>query len=448
MESKDSCREIAAEMVQLAKSDFEYVRVFLTASEEREVEVRDGKAENSSFSESVSMAIVASRDGRTASASGSDISPEGRKFLVSSVQELIKVVDPDPWYVIPEKEMIGSAGKKLDSVDYEGYESRTVEQLLEEAKDLEKLALSIDKRLISGGASVSASRLTGAFACSFDFSDGFEGTDFSMGVSLTVDDQAGDSANVGRKQRNGWSTTAVHLKDLESRADVARKAVSRTLGQLGSQKPPTGNFAIIFDSTASRSFFAALSHALSGGNLYRGESFLLDAVGETIASNLLSIREDPFLPRGLGSRLFDLDGVRAMAFPVIETGVLKNYLLDVYAAHRLGMKPNGCAGGSSNFVVEPGNGSVDDLVRETSRGILVTGLMGQGADIRTGDYSRGAEGFLIENGEILYPVSEFTISGTFPEMLKGIDRIAADARPDSSVLAPSVRFRKMVVAGT
>ncbi|RLE19621.1 MAG: hypothetical protein DRJ14_00115 [Acidobacteria bacterium] len=447
MENKDSYREIAAEMVQLAKSDFEYVRVFVSASEEREVEVRDGKPENSSFSESVSMSIVASRDGRTASASGSDISPDGREFLISSVRELIQVVEPDPWYVIPEKEMIGAADAKLDLVD-DAYETRTVDQLLAEAKDLEQQALALDKRVISAGAAVSASRVAGAFACSFDFSKGFEGSEFSMGISLTVEDNVGNSANVGRKQRNGWSTSAIHLEDLEKRGDVASKAVSRTVGQIGSRKPPTGEFTIIFDSSSSRSFFAGISRALSGASLYRGESFLRNAIGDSIATGILSIHENPFLPRGMGSRLFDLDGVRSRPFTVVDAGVLKNYLLGVYAANRLGMCPNGCAGGSSNFVIEPGTGTVNDLVKATPKGILVTGLMGQGADIRTGDYSRGAEGFFVENGEICYPVSEFTISSTFQEMLAGIDGIAADARPDSSILAPSVRFRRMVVAGS
>jgi len=447
MKSKDVYREIVAELVRKAGSDFEYVRVYVSAVEDREVEVRNGKPENSRFSESISMSVVASRDGRTASASGSDISPEGRRFLLSSVRELIQVVDPDPWYVIPEKETIGASDAKLDLVD-EAYESQSVERLLMEAGELETKALAVDKRLASTGAAASVTKVAGAFACSYDFSEGFEGTDFSLGVSLTVDDKSGDSANVGRKQRNGWSTSAIHVEDLESSDKVAEMAASRTLAQIGSRKPPTGEFSIIFDPNSSQSFFGGISQALSGGSIYRGESFLVDSIGKKIASQVLTIREDPFLARGLGSRLFDLDGVKTRAFPVLESGVLQNYLLSVYAAHRLGMMPNGCAGGSSNFVVEPGKGTVKDIIAETSRGILVTGLMGQGADIRTGDYSRGAEGFFIENGEVLYPVSEFTISGTFQEMLAGIDWIAADARPDSSVLAPSVRFHRMMVAGS
>ena len=447
MKSKDVYREIAAETVSQAKEDFEYVRVYVSAVEEREVEVRNGIPENSSFSESVSMSIVASRNGRTASASGSDISLEGRGFLLASVRELIQVVDPDPWYVIPEKEMIGAADAELDMVD-SAYETQSVERLLMKAEDLERRTLAVDKRLGSTGSAASVTRAAGAFGCSYDFSRGFEGTDFSMGISLTVDDKTGDSANVGRKQRNGWSTTAIHLEDLEKPDKVAEKAASRTLAQIGSRKPPTGEFSILFDPNSSRSFFASLSQALTGGSLYRGERFLIDSIGKKIACPLLTVREEPFLPKGLGSRLFDLDGVRSRPFPVLETGILKNYLLGVYAANRLGMKPNGCSGGSSNFVVEPGNGTVDNLIAETSRGILITGLMGQGADIRTGDYSRGGEGFFIEDGRIVYPVSEFTISSTFQEMLADIDRIAADARPDSSILAPSVRFHRMMVAGS
>lgn len=447
MKSKHAYREIAAETVKQAKEDFEYVRVYISAVEEKEVEVRNGKPENSSFSESVSISIVASRNGRTASASGSDISPEGRHFLLASVRELIRVVDPDPWYVIPEKDMIGAADVKLNMVD-PAYETQSVERLLMEAEGLERRALAVDKRLGSTGSAASVTRVAGAFGCSYDFSRGFEGTDFSRGISLTVDDKTGDSANVGRKQRNGWSTTAIHLEDLEKPDKVAEKAASRTLGQIGSRKPTTGEFSIVFDPNSSRSFFASLSQALSGGSLYRGESFLIDSIGKKIASPLVTVREEPFLSKGLGSRLFDLDGVRSRAFSVLESGILKNYLLGVYAANRLGMKPNGCSGGCSNFFVTPGKGTVENLVAETRRGILITSLMGQGADIRTGDYSRGAEGFLIEDGRIIYPVSEFTISGTFQEMLAGIDGIAADARPDSSILAPSVRFNRMMVAGS
>ncbi len=447
MKRKEEYRNIAVETVRLAKGDFEYVRVYLTVREDREVEIRNGEPENSVYSESVTLSIVASRDGRTASASGSDISDEGRKFLISSLSELIRSVDPDPWYVIPEKEMIGSADARLDLFD-PMVNSRSVDSLLAEAKKLEEMALKVDKRLSSDGSVASATKSAGAFACSFDFSQGFEESGFSRGISLTVADRAGDSSNLGRKQRNFWFTSAIHLNDLENPDSVAEMAAARTLSRIGSKKPPTGMFPIIFDPETSRSFFSGLAQAISGPNLYRGESFLTDAIGKTIASPLLSIRENPFLPRGMGSRLFDLDGVRARAFPLLEQGVLRNYLLGVYAANRLGMKPNGCAGGTSNFVVLPGTGSLKDIVRETDRGILVTALMGQGADIRTGDYSRGAEGFWVENGEILYPISEFTISSTFQEMLSGIDRIGTDARPDSSILAPSVRFSGMMVAGS
>lgn len=446
MKDKKFYQDLAASTVKRISTSFDYVRVFVNGTEERTVEIRNEKPERCNFSESTSIIVVGARDGKTVSVRGSDISDSGIALLTDSIRELVTVVEPDPWYVVPDRESIGCADAVLKQTD-PACEGQSLETLIDSATLLEKKALQFDSRLKSTGAFAVANKSAGAFACSYGFASGFDGTLFQRGISLAIDDQANDSENVGRKQQNGWSSMAVQLDLVEDLESIAEKAAVRTLSRLGAQKPPTGSFPIVFDPNAARSFFSKLTEALSGEQLYKGESFLCESKGKKVASDLLNIRELPLLPTGLGSRLFDADGVRARNFTVINKGVVENYLLSVYSGHRLGMASTGCSGGSANFVVDPGRGSVDDLISSMDRGILVTAMIGQGADIRTGDYSRGAEGFMIRNGAIAEPLSEFTISDTFQDMLMNIDAIADDARLDSTVIAPSIRIRRMTVGG-
>lgn len=447
MSGKNFYRKKAEEIVERCKKDFEYVKVYISGNSSTEAEILNKNIENCSFSEGTSLALVASKDGKTASVSSSDLSDESVNTLVKSLNQLIEVIEPDPYFVLPEKSDLGKADVTLERYD-ENFFKVTPDKLIKEAITLEEIALKKDKRLKPAGAYCGAGKSTGAFACSYGFSAESSGTYFYKGVYLAVEDSSKNSENKGRKQRNGWSTTNVFENKLSDNEFVANKAVERVISRIGASKPETGEFPVIFDNQISKSFISSVVSAASGSNIYRKESFLVDKLGENIASKKLTIVENPLLKIGLGSRLFDLDGVKSRIFPIIEKGVLKNYLLSVYSAHRLGLKTTGSAGGYSNLVIDKGEKSLDELIKSIEKGFLITSLMGQGANIKTGDYSKGAEGFLIENGKIVKPVNEFTVSSTFSNMLNNIEDIGNDVDFESSILSPSIKFNSMTIGGS
>lgn len=437
---------MAEELVERIKDRFDYVKVHAVRAGNRSLQVREGKTEESRFAETVVVRVAATKNNRTAVITSSDITDSGLGSVADSLADMLTVVQPDPVSVIPDPGWLGVADAELDLED-PSIAGLTPEELEQTAKELERLALAEDDRLVSGGAEASAFIGETAFASSFGISMEQRESHVSKGVQLSIPDGSGTDGNTGRKQRNGWFTSAIYLEDLEATPIVARTAARRTISRLGSQKPESGKTRIMFDPICASRFFGYLARALSGSALYRGESFLCDKIGAHVGSSLLSLDEKPLLPRGMGSRRFDNDGLPARNFKVIHEGELQAYLLGVYASRKLNMQPNGCAGGSSNLVVQPGNKSFTDLLEETGDGILITGLMGQGADIRTGDFSMGAEGFRISGGQIVAPVSEFTISSTFQEMLNNIEVLGNDPRLDRAVRAPSMMIREMIVAG-
>ncbi len=425
---------------------FDYLKIYLTPSVSTEVEVLNGKVENVSFSETSYLTAVGSKDGKTATVSGNYVKDEDVEGLINYLTNLLKVVEKDPYFVLPDKSDIGKANAELDIFDGSVF-SLTPEHYVKEARLLEDMALKKDGRVKSAGAFSESFYGITVFANSYGFVDGFEKTYFAKGVMLTVDDTAKNSRNIGRKQKSGWWSVGVKRELLKSDEEIANTAIKRVVSKIGTVKPKTGVFPVVFENIAARSFFSSVASALTGSNLYRKESFLLDKLGDNIASEKLTVLEQPLLKNGLGSRLFDSDGVKAKNFPVIEKGILKNYLLGVYSANRLGLKTTGSAGGYSNFTVLPGEKRFEEIISNIKYGILVSSLKGQGANIKTGDYSRGAEGFLIENGEITKPVSEFTVSSSFQEMLVNIKEIASDSYSESSIITPSVLFDKITVSG-
>ena len=438
--------DVAYRLVKKFKPKFDYLKIYLTPGQSTEINVLNGNIENVSFSESIPITVVGAKNGKTATVSGNFIDENKIESLINYLQKLIEVVEEDPYFVIPDKDLIGKADADLDIFDKSAFES-DVDKMVSEAKSLEEIALSMNKDVQSGGAFYSVSAGITVFANSYLFADGFEQSYFGKGVILLTDDSLKFSKNTGRKQRDGWWDYAVKKDLLSDNEAISKKAVKRVLSKKGSRKPETGIFPVIFENTVARGFFASIASALTGSNLYRKESFLLDKLNKFIAVNNLNIEDNPLLMHGLGSRLFDSDGVKSQRFNLIEKGVLKNYLLGVYSANRLGLKTTGSAGGYSNLVISPGGKNLEEMISTVEKGVLVTSLKGQGANIKTGDYSRGAEGFFIENGEIAYPISEFTVSSTFQHMLKNIKEIGNDIYKSSSILSPSILFEGITVSG-
>jgi PmbA protein len=298
-----------------------------------------------------------------------------------------------------------------------------------------------DKRISnSDGAAVNSSSSLSCYANSHGFS-GFErSTSHSISCSLIAG--KGDGM-----QRDYWYTAGLSALDLESPAEVGRHAAERTVARLDPRPIKTGEFPVLFSAESARSLVGHLLGAVSGGALYRRASFLLDAEGTQLFPDWFSILEDPFLMRGFRSSSFDAEGVATIRQPLVSEGVLQHYLLGSYSARKLGLSSTGNAGGAHNLRVAANAGDAFEIARRVSSGLFVTDLMGQGVNTITGDYSRGAAGFWIENGEITHAVDEITIAGNLRQMFMAIEAVGSDVDRRSHVECGSILVGRMMVAG-
>ena len=264
----------------------------------------------------------------------------------------------------------------------------------------------------------------------------------------STSDGAGDSTNIGRKQTDGWYSAARFHKNLTPSQEIVEKACYRTLRKLGAVKPTSQEVPVVFSSEMAQSFLGKIASALMGENLFRKQSFLLNRLNESIADSKINLIDNPLLPGKLGSRHFDSEGVESKPLVLIENGVLKNYMLSTYSANKLGMTSNGHSGGISNLILNLGDYPEEELIASVKNGLYLTFMSGQGANIVTGDFSRGAQGIWIREGKLAEPVSEFTIAGTFNEMLNNLKMIGSEVDERSSILTPSFKIDKMAVSGT
>lgn len=422
-----------------------------SAGWELTVRVRLGEPELVQEAGHRSVSLRAMRGGRVALTSTSDLSPRGLERLVSDASELVELSEVDPFAgPAPAADLTSPPFPELDLFDGT-VESIDAERALKIAIDSERAALGFDPRLtLSEGATFS--RVTGSSA--LVLSSGFSGTTRGSYASLAVAPVAMDE---GDKRRRGhyWSARR-HFEDLEAPEAVGEEAARRTLRQLAPRKVPTCEAPVIFSQDAARAILGTLAGCLVGGAIWRKSSYLIDREGTVIASPLVTVVDDPLVRRGPGSRAFDGEGLASRKSVVVEAGVLRTFLLDSYSARKLGRQSTGSAsrGGASvgasttNFVLGRGGVSHDALVASTPRGLYVTDMMGFGFNAVTGDFSRGAQGYWIERGELAYPVSEVTISSNIDRMLQGIDGLADDLELKTSVAAPTFRVASMTIGGT
>lgn len=292
----------------------------------------------------------------------------------------------------------------------------------------------------SDGASVGSGASLSVYANSHGFVGAERGTQHSIGCALIAG--TGDDM-----QRDGWYTSALAGEDLESPVAVGRHAAQRTLSRLDPRSLPTGEYPVLFSAEVARSLVGHLLGAVSGGALYRRASFLLDSAGQQLFPEWFSIVERPWLRRGLRSAAFDAEGVATHESPLVAGGVLQRYVLGSYSARKLGLQSTANAGGVHNLDVAANADGFADLLSGMGRGLVVTELMGQGVNAVTGDYSRGAAGFFVENGEIAYPVDGITIAGNLRTMFAGIEAVGRDVDPRSHIRIGSVLVGAMTVAG-
>jgi PmbA protein len=379
----------------------------------------------------------------------SDLTPEGIRQMVHSAIDLAALTTEDPHAGLPDPAELGSLKTDLQLFSNETADLPTEERIAI-AKRAEAAALAVDPRITnSEGASFDSSVGGRVFANSRGFLGSYR-TSYCSVSAVPV------ATLNGSMERDYWFTIARNYKGLEDPETVGRKAAARALRRLGAVKVETQRVPVIFEPRTARSLLNNIFDAVDGRSIYRKASFLAGKLGEKIADERITLIDDATIPGLFGTSPFDDEGVPTRRTMVIEHGVLKNYLLNTYTARKLDMKTTGSASrgitgnagiGHGNFFIEAGSRSQEEIIRTVKNGFFVTELIGSGVNIVTGDYSRGAVGMWIKDGELAFPVSEVTIASTLQEMLNGIAEIGNDLEFLSSVSAPTIMLGEMTVAG-
>lgn len=397
------------------------------------------------------VALRVMRDQRVALSSTSDVSEAGLERLVNDALELAELTERDPWAGPADpSELCSAPHPDLDLYDA-GVGNIDAAEAIRIATQAEKSALDADPRLkLSEGATFA--RATGVTA--LVLSGGFSGVLRDSYASLVVTPLAEDDG--GKKRRGHYWTGHRHRARLEDIDAVGREAARRTIAKLNARKVATGEAPVIFDPDVARSLLGSFAGCILGGSIWKKASYLLDREGTQVASPLVNIVDDPLIPQAPGSRPYDGEGLRARTNSVVEAGILRTYLLDSYSGRKLSRRSTGSAarsGGSvssttTNFVLQKGTVSREDIIADTPKGLYVTELMGFGFNAMTGDFSRGAAGFWIENGKLAFPVGEITISSNLDTMLKNIDAVGSDLVLKTSIASPTFRVKSMTISGT
>ncbi|MBY0377146.1 MAG: metalloprotease PmbA [Gammaproteobacteria bacterium] len=402
------------------------------------VDVRMGEVETVAFSEDKGVSLVVYIGHRKGGASSTDTSPQALDALVHAACDIARVSAADPCFSLADRELIDNNYPDLDL--YHPWDLSPPEAI-EKALACEAQALALDKRITnSDGVNFSTYAFCNGFANTYGGVGIIQSTRHSLSCSLIA--KEGESM-----QRDYDYTTARRAADLNSLENLAKSTVERVTSRLGARKLKTQKVAVLFSSRVSSSLFSSFINAINGGNLYRKNSFLLDSIGKPVFPENLRIYEQPFLIGALGSSPFDSEGIPTRNNVFVENGIIRQYVLGSYSARRLGLKTTANGGGVHNLTIDPTAGGLEELLQKMGRGLVVTELMGQGVNGLTGDYSRGATGFWVENGEIQYPVEEITIAGNLKDIFKAIAAVGNDLNPNISTRCGSVLVEQMMIAG-
>ncbi|MGQ0442637.1 MAG: metalloprotease PmbA [Methylophilaceae bacterium] len=402
------------------------------------VSVRLGETENIEYHRDKGVSITVYFGQQKGNASSSDLSTQALKDSVHAACNIAKFTAKDAFCGLAEASLMASTIPDLDL--YHPW-PLAVDKALEMAKQCEAAALEVDKERISNseGANVSTSEGVFAYANSHGFVGGYASSRHSISCSVIAEDE-------NAMQRDYWYSNARDANDMESAEYVGRQAGERTVRRLGARPIKTGQYPVLFEANLASGIISSLTNAISGGNLYRKSSFLCDSLHQQIASSLLTIEELPHLRKGVASSPFDNEGVATHSRKLLENGVLQGYILGSYSARKLGLQTTGNAGGAHNLLVQSTGQSFAELLTMMGTGLLVTEVLGQGLNMVTGDYSRGAAGFWVEKGVITHPVEEITIASNMKDMLHQIIAIGTDSIPHSSKQTGSILIERMTVA--
>ena len=387
---------------------------------------------------------------RSATTSTSDFSKESLDRLVSETCTLANAVVEDQVSGLPDASQMAKDRPDLDLYDETILDT---EVQIDWAKRGEAAAFAADARVTnSEGAEFDSSSGRVVLANSHDFVGSYKSSSFSLSVSPIATEPG-----TGAMQRDAWYEVQRKFARLASAESIGQEATRRTVRRLGAHKVATKRVPVVFDQETAGSLLANLCSAVSGYGLYKRASFLLDQLGQSIGSDLITVYDDGRMEGGLGSRPFDGEGLATRKNTIVERGVLKSYLLDTYSGKKLGLPSTGNASrsigespsvGPTNFYLVPGSKTAEQIIGSVKEGLYVTELIGLGINMVTGDYSRGACGFWIENGELTHPVEEITIAGNLKQMLKDIEMVGSDLVFRGRIASPTVKISEMMVAGS
>jgi len=443
-------RNLAENLVKRAKArGADEVDVYIVSGRSLSIELRLGRIEKLEEAGAEGLGIRVFKDGATALTHSSDLSPGSLETLIDDTLSLAEVTDADPANRLPDAALLGAYTGRQELCD-EGLEAFTMDEKLALVRRMEQAGQDVDPRINnSNGAWWRDGIHHITLANSSGFVGGYQMTNAGLGVSLVAEED-------GVKQTDAWWSVNRFKDRLESAEEIGREAARRTLRKLGSRPMKTQTVPVVFDPMMGGDLMQIVFEAVNGGSIFRRQSFLVDRLGETIGSSQINIVDDGTLPTGLGSRPFDAEGVRTHRTEVVRDGKLVNYLCDAYSAVKLKRGSTGSATrsynsspvvGTTNFYLEPGDTPPEDIIKSVKRGLYVTRLYWVGINRATGDYSRGAEGVWIEDGELTHSVQEITIASNVLDMLKAVEVVGNDLEFRSAIASPTFLVSNMVISG-
>jgi PmbA protein len=434
----DEIKQMSEDVLKVAKTlGASQAEAELSLSIGQNVSVRMQEVEHIEYNRDKGMSVTVYFGKQKGHASTSDLSPQALKDTVAAACNIAKYTAKDDFCGLADADLMAS---NVHDLDLHHPWDLSVDEAVLIAKQCEEAALAVDTRINnSEGASVSTGTGFFAYSNSHGFTGGYPSS--RHGISCSVIAESGDSM-----QRDYWYATARAPEDLQSAIEIGTLAGERTVKRLNSRKIKTCQVPVLFEAPLASGLISTLISAVSGGNLYRKSSFLLNSLGQQIASPLLNINEEPHIKKGLASSPFDNEGVSTMSRQLVKDGVLQGYVLSSYSARKLGLKTTGNAGGNHNLIVQSGGLDLAGLLKEMGTGLLVTELLGHGLNMVTGDYSRGAAGYWVDNGVIVHAVEEITIASNMAEMLKMIVAIGNDVLTQGSKQVGSILIERMTVA--
>ena len=399
------------------------------------VNFRNKKLDESNRSDNLAIGITTYIGKKKSSISSSNLLKENLVTLIEKCIETTKNTPEDEFNSLPDKDLLAKEVKDLDLYDDTHIKN---EDKIEYLTKLE-IAASSNKKIVNTESSFTEDKSNFVLANSDGFCKGYKDSSF-VASSVTV---AKDEKSM---ERDYEYTSKCHLKDIKDAEILGKLAAEQTIRKLSPKKISSEKIALIFDKRIAKGILNTFANAISSSAISRGTSFLKDKINQKIFSNGIDIFDKPDILKGLGSRTFDSEGVKTETLKLVEKGVLKHYLIDTYNGKKLNLRSNGRSGGTSNLYFNKGKISLKDLLSSNSRCLYLTETIGHGSNIVTGDYSVGATGFLIENGEFKYPINEITIAGNFKEMFQNIT-LANDLEFEYATNSPTMMIEGMIVAG-